>query len=54
MTDTVAVLLGFGHTAFDEFSKGKGANVMHLLTAGFEPVTGLSVWNRAGVNIAKA
>lgn len=54
ISDTVAILLGFGHTAFDQFSKGKGENVMHLLTAGFEPVTGLSVWNRAGVNIAKA
>lgn len=52
--DTVAMLLGFGHTAFDEFSKGKGANVMQLLAPSVEPGTGLPVWTSAGVNIAKA
>ena len=54
INDTVAVPAGHGHTAFDEFSKGKGENVMRLLAAGAEPGTGLSVWNSAGVNIAKA
>ncbi len=54
MNDTVAMPLGFGHTAFDEFSKGKGENVMHLLAPSTEPVTGLAVWTGAGVNIAKA
>lgn len=54
MTDTVAVLMGLGHTAFDKFSKGKGENVMELLTVGYEPGTGLSVWNTASVNIEKA
>ena len=53
-TDTVAVLMGFGHTAFDHFSKGKGENVMQLLTVGFEPGTGVSMWNMSGVNISKA
>ncbi len=53
-SDTVAVPLGFGHTAFDQFSKNKGANIMHLLTVDFEPVTGRSIWTRVGVNIAKA
>ena len=52
--DTVAIVMGFGHTAFDQFSKGKGENVMQLLTVGFEPGTGVSVWNMAGVNISKA
>lgn len=54
MNDTVAVPMGYGHTAFDEFSKGKGENVMRLLAAGSEPGTGLAVWTSAGVNIAKA
>jgi anaerobic selenocysteine-containing dehydrogenase len=54
MNDTIAVLMGLGHTAFDQFSKGKGENVMQLLTVGFEAGTGLSVWNMAGVTISKA
>lgn len=54
VNDTVAVPAGHGHTAFDEFSKGKGENVMRLLAAGAEPGTGLSVWTSAGVTIAKA
>ncbi|MBG3878628.1 molybdopterin-dependent oxidoreductase [Desulfovibrio oxamicus] len=54
INDTVAVPAGHGHTAFDEFSKGKGENVMRLLAAGAEPGTGLSVWTSAGANIAKA
>ncbi len=52
--DTVGIYLGFGHTALDEFSRNKGANVMQLLTASPEPDTGLMVWNLAGVNAAKA
>ena len=54
MPGTIAVLLGFGHTAFDEFSKGKGENVMELLTVGYEAGTGQSVWNVADVNVSKA
>lgn len=54
MPNTIAVLMGFGHTAFDEFSKGKGENVMELLTVGYEAGTGQSVWNVAGVNVSKA
>ena len=54
MNDTVAACLGFGHTALDEFSQNKGANVMELMTATSEPETGLSVWNRTGVTVSKA
>jgi anaerobic selenocysteine-containing dehydrogenase len=54
MNDTAAVCLGFGHSAFDEFSKNKGRNVMELLSARPEPGTGLDVWNRTGVDIKKA
>ena len=54
MNDTVAVCLGFGHTALDEFSQDKGANVMELMTATAEPETGLSVWTQTGVAVSKA
>ena len=54
MNDTVAVCLGFGHTALDEFSQNKGANVMELMTASPEPDTGLSVWTQTGVAVSKA
>ncbi len=54
MNDTVAVCLGFGHTALDQFSQNKGANVMELLSATKEPETGLTVWSKAGVNVLKA
>ncbi len=33
MNDTVVAPLGFGHTAWDDFSRGKGDNVCKLLTA---------------------
>lgn len=33
VNDTVVAPLGFGHTAWDDFSKGKGDNVCKLLTA---------------------
>jgi anaerobic selenocysteine-containing dehydrogenase len=54
MNDTVAVCLGFGRTALDEFSQNKGANVMELMTATAEPGTGLSVWTQTGVAVSKA
>ncbi|MDL2216231.1 molybdopterin-dependent oxidoreductase [Desulfovibrio sp. OttesenSCG-928-M14] len=54
MNDTVAVCLGFGHTAIDEFSQNKGANVMELMTAAPEPETGLFAWSRSGVTVSKA
>ncbi len=52
--NTVGMLLGFGHTAFDQFSKGKGVNVMQLLAPKAEQGTGMAVWTSTGVNIAKA
>lgn len=54
MNDTVAISLGFGHTALDEFSKDKGANVMELLKAAPEPSTGLAIWSKTGVKVNKA
>lgn len=54
-SDTVALTLGFGHTAFETFNGGKGMNVMTLVSVVEEPGTaGLAVWNSARVNVAKA
>ncbi len=50
----VAVCLGYGHTALDEFSRNKGANVFEILSASAEPESGLSVWSRTGVEVVKA
>lgn len=49
----VGVLLGFGHSAMDEFSQNKGANAMKVISASAEPGTGISTWAQTGVNIAK-
>jgi len=54
INDTAGVCLGFGHTALDEFSRNKGANVMELVTAVPEPETGLNFWSKVGVDINKA
>lgn len=52
--DTVAVCNGFGHTALDEFSRNKGANVMDIVPAVAEPGTGFSIWSQPAVNVVKA
>lgn len=52
--DTVAMSAGLGHTAFDQFSQNKGANIMTLSSVTQEPATGLTVWGGAGVNAVKA
>jgi anaerobic selenocysteine-containing dehydrogenase len=51
--DTVAVLLGFGRSAWDEFTKGKGDNVYKILTVSDEAGTGLKVWAGSTVTVAK-
>lgn len=52
--ECVGVYAGFGHTALDEFSQNKGANLAGLFTPAREPETGLSVWSQCGVSIKKA
>ncbi len=54
MPGAVAAPLGLGHTAFDVYSRGKGANVCKVLTVSAEPVTGLPVWDSSKVKIAKS
>ena len=52
--DTAALYSGLGHTAFDEFSRGKGINIMTLTSVSREPGTGLSVWGGANLDAVKA
>ncbi|OIO03686.1 MAG: molybdopterin oxidoreductase [Desulfovibrionaceae bacterium CG1_02_65_16] len=51
--DTVAMLLGFGHSAWDQYTKGKGDNVYKILTVSDEAGTGLKVWAGSTVTVAK-
>jgi len=52
MDGVVTMPLGFGHTAFDQFSRGKGANALGLMPLAEEPGTGLSTWIASEVTIA--
>jgi len=53
MPDFVFLPLGFGHTAFDEFSRGKGANPNDIIEAGRDPLSGLPVWWNTPVELIK-
>jgi hypothetical protein len=54
MPDTVSLVAGLGHTAFDQFSQNKGSNVVTLTSISREPGTNLPVWGLAGVKAVKA
>jgi anaerobic selenocysteine-containing dehydrogenase len=54
MTDVVVAPLGFGHTAWDDFSKGKGENVFTLLGATPEADTGASLFSTVQVSVTRA
>lgn len=54
MDGTVVAPLGFGHTAWDDFSKGKGDNIHKLLAAETEDGTGLSRFATARVTVSRA
>ena len=54
MPDTLSLVAGLGHTAFDKFSRGKGASVASLACISREPGTGLPVWGVIGIKAAKA
>jgi len=51
--NTAAMLLGFGRSAWDEYTKGKGDNVYKILTVSDEAGTGLKVWAGSTVTVAK-
>ena len=54
LPDTVSLVAGLGHTAFDQFSQNKGSNVVTLTSISREPGTGLPVWGLAAVKAVKA
>ena len=54
LPDTVSLVAGLGHTAFDQFSQNKGVNVVTLTSITREPGTNMPVWGLAGVNAVKA
>ena len=54
MPGVVSAPLGLGHTAWDVFTEGKGANVSKIMTASPEPGTGAPVWTGSQVKIAKS
>jgi anaerobic selenocysteine-containing dehydrogenase len=53
MTGVVAVPAGFGRTAWDRFSRGKGGNAYRLLEVEPEKGSGLSRWTDAGLQISR-
>lgn len=53
MPDVVAAPLGFGHTAFDDFTRGKGANTAQLMKVSSEAGSGFSTWTSTEVKLAK-
>jgi anaerobic selenocysteine-containing dehydrogenase len=53
MPGVVYVPLGFGHTAYDEFSRGKGVNPMQIIDAPKDPLSGHPVWWDTPVKLTK-
>jgi anaerobic selenocysteine-containing dehydrogenase len=53
MSDVVAIPTGFGRTAWDKFSRGKGGNGYELLSLEPEEGSGLSRLSAAGLRISK-
>jgi len=54
MPDMVYLPMGFGHTAYDEFIRGKGVNPNDIIHAGKDPLSGQPVWWATPVKITKA
>ncbi len=53
MPGIVYLPLGFGHTAYDEFLSGKGANPNDIIQAGRDPLSGHAVWWNTRVELIK-
>ena len=53
MPGIVYLPLGFGHTAYDEFSVGKGINPNDIIHAGKDPLSGHPVWWNTPVQLIK-
>jgi anaerobic selenocysteine-containing dehydrogenase len=53
MPGFVYLLRGFGHTAYDEFLRGKGENPNRIVQAGRDPLSGNIVWWNTPVRLTK-
>jgi len=53
MQDVIAAPMNFGHTAFDEFTRGKGGNVARLMQVSAEPGSGYPTWTSTAVTVEK-
>lgn len=54
MPGVVYLPLGLGHTAYDDYQRGQGANPNELMDGGKDPLSGQSVWWDTHVRIIKA
>ena len=54
MPNVVCLPFGFGHTAYDEFSKGKGVNPNDIIHGEKDPLSGHPVWWNTPVKLFKA
>ena len=54
MPGRVYMPLGFGHTAYDEYQKGKGVNPNNIVKALNDPVSGYPLWWNTPVTLTKA
>ena len=53
MPGIVYLLFGLGHTAYDEFSRGKGINPNDIIYSGKDPLSGHPVWWNTPVRLIK-
>ena len=53
MPGIVYMPLGFGHTAYDDFLRGKGVNPNKITTGGRDPLSGYPIWWDTPVRITK-
>ena len=51
--DCVYVPMGFGHTGYDEFIRGKGANPNEIIVGEKDPISGHKIWWNTPVKIVK-
>ncbi|MBN1849540.1 MAG: molybdopterin-dependent oxidoreductase [Deltaproteobacteria bacterium] len=53
MPGIVYMPLGFGHTAYDDFLRGKGVNPNRIIAGGRDPLSGYSIWWSTPVKLTK-
>ncbi len=54
MPGIVFMPLGFGHSAYDDFLRGKGSNPNEIIFGGKDPLSGQTVWWDTPVRVIKA